>query len=65
MSKFSAPTRREFLGTLAAATLFPPLDTEKPGLILHNGNFFTVDDLQPHAEAVAISNGHFLAVLAR
>jgi predicted amidohydrolase YtcJ len=62
MFKFDAPTRREFLGSLAAISLFPPLDTEKTELILHNGNFFTVDDLQPHAQAVAISNGRFVAV---
>jgi predicted amidohydrolase YtcJ len=62
MSKFCAPTRREFLGSLAAVALLPPLDAEKPELILHNGNFFTVDDLQPNAQAVAISNGRFLAV---
>src|SRR4029077_4623408 len=62
MLKFSAPTRREFLGSLAAISLFPPLDTEKPELILHNGNFFTVDVFQPNAQAAAISYGRFLAV---
>ncbi len=62
MSKFFAPTRREFLGSLAAVAMFPPLESEKPDLILHNGNFFTVDDAQPHAQAIAISNGHFIAV---
>jgi len=31
-------------------------------LILYNGNFFTVDDLQPSAQAVTISNGRFFAV---
>ena len=36
-------TRREFLGTLAAFSLFP-LESEKPDLILHNANIFTVDD---------------------
>jgi len=62
MSKFSTPSRREFLGSLAAVSLFPPLDTQKPDLILYNGNFFTVDDLQPSAQAVTISNGRFFAV---
>jgi predicted amidohydrolase YtcJ len=57
-----SPSRREFLGSLAAISLFPPLDAEKPDLILHSGNFFTVDDLQPRAQAVAISSGRFLAV---
>lgn len=57
----SLPSRREFLGSLAAFSLFP-LDTEKPDLILHNGNLLTVDALQPPAQAVAIANGRFLAV---
>src|SRR6266851_10162968 len=56
------PSRREFLGSLAAISLFPPLDAEKPELILHNGNFLTVDDLQPRAQAVATSGGRFSAV---
>jgi predicted amidohydrolase YtcJ len=54
-------TRREFIGTLAAFSLFP-LESEKPDLILHNANIFTVDDAQPQAQAVAIANGRFLAV---
>jgi predicted amidohydrolase YtcJ len=54
-------TRREFLGTLAAFSLFP-LEVEKPDLILHNANIFTVDEAQPHAQAVAIANGRFIAV---
>jgi len=62
MSNFSTPTRREFLASLAAVAAFPPLDTQKPELILHNGDFVTVDDSQPSAQAVAISNGRFLAV---
>ncbi len=55
------PTRREFLGSLAAFSLFP-LDSETPDLILFNANIFTVDNSQPRAEAVAISNGRFIAV---
>ena len=54
-------TRREFLGTLAAFSLFP-LEQEKPELILHNGNFWTVNDKEPRAQAVAIARGRFLAV---
>lgn len=54
-------TRREFLGSVTAFSMFP-LEIEKPDLILYNANIFTVDDLQPHAQAVAISHGHFLAV---
>ena len=56
-----APTRREFLGSLAAFSMFP-LDEEKPELILHNGNFWTVNASAPRAEAVAIARGRFLAV---
>ena len=55
------PTRREFLGSVAAFSMFP-LEIEKPELILYNANIFTVDDTQPRAQAVAISHGRFLAV---
>jgi predicted amidohydrolase YtcJ len=54
-------TRREFLGTLAAFSLFP-LEQEKPDLILYNGNIWTVNDKQPRAQAVAVVRGRFLAV---
>ena len=54
-------TRREFLGTLAAFSLFP-LEQEKPELILYNGNIWTVNDREPRAQAVAIARGRFLAV---
>jgi len=55
------PSRREFLGTLAAFSLFP-LEQEKPDLILHNANIFTVNGKEPHAQAMAIARGRFLAV---
>jgi predicted amidohydrolase YtcJ len=55
------PTRREFLGTLAAFSLFP-LDDEKPELVLYNGNIFTVNASEPHAQAIAISGGKIIAV---
>jgi hypothetical protein len=54
-------TRREFLGSMAALTMFP-LEQEKPELILHNGNIWTVNAAEPRAQAVAISRGRFLAV---
>lgn len=54
-------TRREFLGMLAFS-LFP-LEVEKPDLI--NANIFTVDEAQPHAQAVAIANGRFIVVSSR
>jgi predicted amidohydrolase YtcJ len=55
------PSRREFLGTLAAVSLFP-FEQEKPDLILHNANIFTVNSREPRAQAVAIASGRFLAV---
>lgn len=54
-------TRREFLGTLAAFSLFP-LEQEKPDLVLYNANILTVNAKEPHAQAVAIVRGRFLAV---
>ncbi|HXY24681.1 MAG TPA: amidohydrolase [Candidatus Acidoferrum sp.] len=54
-------TRREFLGTLAAFSLFP-LEQEKPDLVLYNGNIWTVNEKEPRAQAVAIARGRFVAV---
>jgi predicted amidohydrolase YtcJ len=54
-------TRREFLGTLAAASMFP-LEEEKAELILHNGNVVTVNQKEPRTQAVAISRGRILAL---
>src|SRR5579864_9386016 len=54
-------SRRNFLATLGAFTLMP-LQREEPDLILHNGNFWTVDPRAPRAQAAAISDGRFLAV---
>src|SRR5262249_17358959 len=61
MTAFAQPNRREFLGSLAAFSLFP-LEAENPDLILHNANIVTVDAAQPRAQAVAIANGRFLPV---
>src|SRR5271154_1538718 len=55
------PTRREFLGSMAGFALLP-LDQEKPELILHNANIWTVNAAAPRAQAVAIARGRFLAV---
>jgi len=55
------PTRREFLGSMAGFALLP-LEEEKPELILHNGNFWTVNAAVPRAQAVAIARERFLAV---
>jgi predicted amidohydrolase YtcJ len=40
----------------------PLMNNTKAQLILHNGEFTTLDRQNPHAEAVAISNGRFLTV---
>src|SRR3981081_2783452 len=54
-------TRREFLGSVAAFSLFP-LGQEKPDLILHNGHIVTMNAADPVAEAAAISRGRFFDV---
>ncbi len=54
-------TRREFIGTLAAVSLFP-LEQEKPNLFLYNGHIVTMNPAEPVAEAVAIARGRFFAV---
>ncbi|MGH9706976.1 MAG: amidohydrolase [Candidatus Acidiferrales bacterium] len=66
-------TRRRFFGSLlgaaaAATPLFANVSprealTESPeaDLVLLNGNVFTVDDSQPHAEAFAIKHSRFVA----
>jgi predicted amidohydrolase YtcJ len=55
------PNRREFLGTLAAFSVFP-LDQEKPDLILHNGNVYTMNGQEPRAQAIAIARGRIVAI---
>src|SRR5262245_1528631 len=55
------PSRRAFLGGLAAAAAARSAVTT-PELILHNGNIHTIDSANPHAEAVAVAGGRFLAV---
>ncbi|HMI52346.1 MAG TPA: amidohydrolase [Candidatus Saccharimonadales bacterium] len=57
----SEPTRREFLGSLAAVSLFP-FEHEKPSLLLHNGNIVTVNDQEPRAQALAIARGKIIGV---
>jgi predicted amidohydrolase YtcJ len=54
-------SRRNFLFTLGAFALVP-LEQTQADLVLHNGNFWTVDPQNPRAQAVAISGGRFLAV---
>jgi predicted amidohydrolase YtcJ len=54
-------SRRGFIATLGAFAL-APLTRIDADLILYNGNIWTVDPKHPRAQAVAISNGRFLAV---
>src|SRR5260370_13056149 len=54
-------TGREFLGSVAAFSLFP-FEQEKPDLILHNGHIVTMNPAEPVTEALAISRGRFFAV---
>src|SRR5438309_11999993 len=54
-------TRREFLSSVAAFSLFP-FEQEKPELIPYNGHIVTMNAADPVAEAVAISSGRFFAV---
>lgn len=57
----TSPNRREFLGTLAAFSLFP-VEEQTPDLILHSATIHTVDPKQPHAQAIAISGDRILAI---
>jgi predicted amidohydrolase YtcJ len=54
-------SRRNFLATLGAFALLP-LEQAEPDLVVHNGNFWTVDKNNPRAQAVAICDGRFIAV---
>ena len=57
-------TRREFVGQLAALPVLAgiPRWRETPELILVNGDLLTQDPAMPRAQAIAIANGHILAV---
>ena len=55
------PNRREFLGTLAAFSLFP-VEQEKADLILHNGNVYTMNSMEPRAQAIAIARGRIVGI---
>src|SRR5260370_30910807 len=52
--------RRDFLCTLGAGALARAGSIE-PELVLWNGNIHTMDAANPHAEAVAITGGRFVA----
>lgn len=54
-------SRRTFMCAVGAFALFP-LERTEPELILYNANVWTMDDRNPHAQAVAISGGRFFAI---
>jgi predicted amidohydrolase YtcJ len=47
---------------MSSLLVLPFLRSEEPEIVLYNGNIWTVDELQPRAQAVAISGGRFVAV---
>ena len=53
--------RREFIGAVAAFTLFP-LEELRAELVLHNGNIVTMNAREPRAQAIAIARGRIVAV---
>src|SRR5919202_399040 len=55
------PSRRSFVLSLGAFALLP-LSRTPPDTVLYNGNFYTVNDRSPRAQAAAIADGRFLAV---
>ena len=54
-------SRRHFLFQAGGIATLPYL-WQKPTLILHNGNFITMDPQQPRAQAVAIAGETIFAV---
>lgn len=55
-------SRRQFIGTFAAALPLIQIGKTEPDLILHNGNIFTVNPNEPRAQAIAIADGRLMAV---
>ena len=55
-------SRRNFLYNLGGLLVLPLLSAQEPDVILYNGNFWTVDEKLPRAQAVAITDGRFFAV---
>jgi len=47
---------------MSSLLALPLLRREEPEIILYNGNIWTVDEVQPRAQAVAIGGGRFLVV---
>ncbi|MGC2185593.1 MAG: amidohydrolase [Terriglobales bacterium] len=47
---------------MSSLLALPLLRSEEPETVLYNGDFWTLDEAQPRAQAVAISSGRFAAV---
>src|SRR5262249_2481317 len=65
-AEMNTPSRREFLGGLAATLALSRLDwaaeVEAPQLVLYNANILTVDARNPRARAMQIANGRIRAI---
>jgi predicted amidohydrolase YtcJ len=55
-------SRRDFVQSLGSMLALPLLRAEEPETILYNGNFVTMADAQPRAQAAAIQGSRFVAV---
>jgi len=55
-------SRRGLIAAGFALSGFAPASRIVPELVLHNGRVWTVDPLQPEAQAIAIAGGRILAV---
>src|SRR5690242_3078341 len=55
-------SRRDFVKGSGALAMLPPLPRREPDLVLHHGNFVTMDAQHPRAQAVAIADARFQAV---
>lgn len=55
-------SRRGLIAAGLAVSGFAPASWIAPDLVLHNGRLWTVDPLQPEAQAIAIAGGRILAV---
>ena len=58
----SLHSRRDFLGLFAAAIPLLSFGRVEPEIILYNGTIFTINPKEPTAQALAITDGKFIAV---
>ncbi len=55
-------SRRNFVQGIGSMVMLPLVPTEEPGIVLYNGDIWTVNQAQPRAQAAAIRDGRFFAV---